>query len=73
VPAPFIAVWFRHAYYRRTHVPGGTYFFTVNTYRCQTFLTDADVRSALRDRTSANELARTPALRSLKSTSAAYC
>jgi len=26
--------------YRRAHVPGGTYFFTVNTYRRQTFLTD---------------------------------
>ncbi|MGH8491209.1 MAG: hypothetical protein ACREXS_20680 [Gammaproteobacteria bacterium] len=35
--------------YRRAHVPGGTYFFTVNTYRCQTFLTDTDVRSALRE------------------------
>jgi len=51
--------------YRRAHVPGGTYFFTVNTHRRQTFLTD--VRSALGDgdRTSANELARTHALRSL--------
>ena len=28
--------------YRRAHVPGGTYFFTVSTYRRQTFLTDAD-------------------------------
>ncbi|MGQ0591831.1 MAG: REP-associated tyrosine transposase, partial [Gammaproteobacteria bacterium] len=28
--------------YRRAHVPGGTYFFTVNTYRRQTFLTDVD-------------------------------
>ena len=35
--------------YRRTHVPGGTYFFTVNTYRRQTFLTDVHVRSALRE------------------------
>ena len=35
--------------YRRAHVPGGTYFFTVKTYRCQTFLTDVDVRSALRE------------------------
>ena len=33
--------------YRRAHVPGGAYFFTVNTYRRQTFLTDVDVRSAL--------------------------
>jgi REP element-mobilizing transposase RayT len=29
-------------------VPGGTYFFTVSTYRRQTILTDA-VRSALRE------------------------
>jgi putative transposase len=35
--------------YRRAHVPGGTYFFTVNTYRRQTFLTDVNVRSALRE------------------------
>ncbi len=35
--------------YRRTHVPGGSYFFTVNTYRRQTFLTDANVRSVLRE------------------------
>ena len=35
--------------YRRAHVPGGTYFFTVDTYRRQTFLTDVDVRSALRE------------------------
>ena len=35
--------------YRRAHVPGGTYFFTVNIYRRQTFLTDVDVRSALRE------------------------
>jgi putative transposase len=35
--------------YRRAHVPGGTYFFTGNTYRRQTFLTDVDVRSALRE------------------------
>jgi REP element-mobilizing transposase RayT len=26
--------------YRRAHVPGGPYFFTVSTYRRQTFLTD---------------------------------
>ena len=36
--------------YSRAHVPGGTYFFTANTYRRQTFLTDVDVRSALRKR-----------------------
>ena len=37
--------------HRPAHVPGGTDFFTVNTYRLQsrqTFLTDVDVRSALR-------------------------
>ena len=35
--------------YRRTTTPGGTYFFTVNTFRRQTFLTDEDVRLALRE------------------------
>ena len=35
--------------YRRAHVPGGTYFFTVNTYQRQMFLTNPDVRSALRE------------------------
>ena len=35
--------------YHRAHVPGGTYFFTVNTYRRQTFLTDVDVHSAPRE------------------------
>ena len=35
--------------HRCAHVPGGTYFFTVNTYRRQTFLTDVDVRSARRE------------------------
>jgi hypothetical protein len=29
-------------------VDGGTYFFTVNTFRRQPILTDADVRAALR-------------------------
>ena len=29
--------------YCRARVDGGTYFFTVNTFRRQTFLTDADV------------------------------
>ena len=33
--------------YRRAHVPGGTYFFTVNIYRAN--LADADVRYALRE------------------------
>jgi hypothetical protein len=60
-------------YSRRAHVPGGTYFFTTNTYRRQAFLTDPNVRSALREAVGtlrlihpfANELARTRALRSL--------
>ncbi|MBA2593527.1 MAG: hypothetical protein M3495_14930 [Pseudomonadota bacterium] len=47
------AIHWRYDYvmpdYRRAYVPGGPYFFTVNTYRRQTFLTDADVRSALRE------------------------
>ena len=34
--------------YRRARVEGGTYFFTVNTFRRQPFLTDMDVRAALR-------------------------
>jgi putative transposase len=34
--------------YRRARVDGGTYFFTVNTFRRQPFLTDPDVRAALR-------------------------
>jgi putative transposase len=33
---------------RRARVDGGAYFFTVNTLRRQPFLTDADVRTALR-------------------------
>ena len=35
--------------YRRANVAGGTYFFTVVTYRRQRFLCDDDVRTALRD------------------------
>ncbi|MBI3801743.1 MAG: hypothetical protein HY268_32840 [Deltaproteobacteria bacterium] len=34
--------------YRRARVDGGTYFVTVPTLRRQPFLTDADVRTALR-------------------------
>lgn len=34
--------------YRRAQLPGGTFFFTVVTYRRQTFLCDEDVRTALR-------------------------
>jgi hypothetical protein len=34
---------------RRAHVPGSSYFSTANTDRRRTFLTDADVRSALRE------------------------
>lgn len=35
--------------YRRAAQLGGTYFFTVVTYRRQPFLCDDDVRMALRD------------------------
>ena len=34
--------------YRRVYIPGGMYFFTVVTFRRQRFLTDDDVRAALR-------------------------
>ena len=35
--------------YRRADIGGGTYFFTVVTYRRQRFLCDDDVRNALRE------------------------
>ncbi len=35
--------------YRRADVPGGTYFFTVVTYRRRAILCDEPVRTALRD------------------------
>lgn len=35
--------------YRRADVPGATYFFTLVTYRRQTFLCEPDVRQALRE------------------------
>ena len=35
--------------YRRAFVPGGTFFFTVVTYRRQPWLVDADARAALHD------------------------
>ncbi|MEQ1601261.1 MAG: hypothetical protein ABL885_05775 [Methylophilaceae bacterium] len=34
--------------YRRAHIPGATYFFTVVTYRRRPILCDAPVRAALR-------------------------
>ncbi len=34
--------------YRRAPIPGGTYFFTLNTYRRQVLLTQAEVLTALR-------------------------
>ncbi|SFB64255.1 REP-associated tyrosine transposase [Azotobacter beijerinckii] len=37
------------SHYRRAHVPGGTYFFTVVTERRQPILIHADVRLALRE------------------------
>lgn len=35
--------------YRRSHVPGTTYFFTVNTYRRQRLLTHPEVLTTLRN------------------------
>ena len=35
--------------YRRANAKGGTYFFTVVTYRRQEFLCNENVRTALRD------------------------
>jgi putative transposase len=35
--------------YRRVYLPGGMYFFTVVTFRRQRFLTDNDIRAALRE------------------------
>ena len=37
------------SHYRRAIVPGGTFFFTVVTYRRQPILCDAPIRAALRD------------------------
>ncbi len=34
--------------YRRAPIPGGTYFFTLNTYRRQVLVTQAEVLTALR-------------------------
>ena len=36
------------SHYRRANTAGGTYFFTVVTYRRQAFLCDEDVRGAMR-------------------------
>jgi putative transposase len=36
------------SYYRRSRVPGTTYFFTVNTYRRQRLLTQPETIAALR-------------------------
>ncbi len=36
------------SYYRRSHAPGATWFFTVNTYRRQPILTHPDAITALR-------------------------
>lgn len=41
--------FFTDANYRRTNVAGGTYFFTVNTLRRLPILTEAPLRTALRD------------------------
>ena len=37
------------SHYRRAFVPGGTFFFTVVTYRRQPWLVQPDARAALRD------------------------
>lgn len=37
------------SYYRRANTAGGTYFFTVVTYRRQTILCDESIRTALRN------------------------
>ena len=37
------------SHYRRAFVPGGTFFFTVVTYRRQPWLVEPDARAALRD------------------------
>ena len=37
------------SHYRRAFVPGGTFFFTVVTYRRQSWLVEPDARAALRD------------------------
>ena len=44
--------------YRRAFVPGGTFFFTVVTYRRQPWLVDADARAALHDAIARSRLAR---------------
>ena len=44
--------------YRRAFVPGGTFFFTVVTYRRQPWLVDADARDALHDATTRCRVAR---------------
>ncbi|MGH8558233.1 MAG: hypothetical protein ACRESZ_12385 [Methylococcales bacterium] len=36
-------------YYRRADIPGGTFFFTVSTYRRRAILVDDDVREAFRE------------------------
>ncbi len=41
------------SWYRRNYVPGGTYFFSVVTYRRQRFLTDPVARACLRNAISA--------------------
>ncbi|MGH8498608.1 MAG: hypothetical protein ACRERV_07370, partial [Methylococcales bacterium] len=35
--------------YRRADIPGGTFFFTVSTYRRRAILVDDDVREAFRE------------------------
>ncbi len=44
--------------YRRAFVPGGTFFFSVVTYRRKPWLVEADARAALRDATTRCRVAR---------------
>ena len=52
LPTIYIFVWadsFFMSRYRRADIPGGTYFFTVATYRRRPILCDEQVWAALRD------------------------
>ena len=44
--------------YRRNYVPGGTYFFTVVTYRRRQFLTDKLARACLHEAIETSRLKR---------------
>ncbi|WP_244085554.1 hypothetical protein [Desulforhabdus sp. TSK] len=46
---PLPSMWGKISRYRRATITGGTYFFTVVTFRRQAFLCDEPVRNALRN------------------------